>query len=347
MEYTDNFFYDIIKNADFVDATKRQYLNNLDRLQTLIYIEPNNSIQYIVFHPDEFIPNVKKYAKKQSGRFTSKTSPMFTEAFVKPIIGFFLHNVEFREEHLDLYEQWGKIKHILHKPSVKKEDSNEPSEREINAYMPLSEIINIRDQLPKGSMKRLVLYLYTEIPPLRDDYGQIHIYKSASERRKILEITKDEDITYPENNLIPSNEEVRSGIIPQNSVTENYLLLKEHLIVVQHYKTSKKYGANRIPIPEVVMDEITESLNNIPREYLLIKENKQPLVAYNTGSEWINTIFKNTLNNRYITIDAMRHIWITDRKVNNLPLEEQQRIARIMAHSMTTQLRYAWNISTD
>ena len=115
MKFNDEYFLNIINNADFVDATKRQYFRNLDILQYKIF--DNKSIHYIVFHPDDFIPNLDIYISGIRGRFEENPSASFKEAFVKPIITFFMHDENLRDNHPKIYEQWGKIKHILHKPS--------------------------------------------------------------------------------------------------------------------------------------------------------------------------------------------------------------------------------------
>ena len=78
----------------------------------------------------------------------------------------------------DLYKKWMELHAEVRRPINAKYQSNKPNDRQEKAYVSFDDVEKIRNKLKKGSMSRLLLSMYTMIPPVRSDYDKIAIYKT-------------------------------------------------------------------------------------------------------------------------------------------------------------------------
>lgn len=156
------------------------------------------------------------------------------------------------------------------------------------------------------TFKRLLLALYTEIPPRRNqDYFLMYV---------VPKITDD----------LPTD--------------KNYYSPKQKLFVFNKYKTEKKYGQQRVDVPEGLQKELSHYLSQHPlskeKQYpLLVTKDGEPLNAPNTITRALNSIF-----GKRVGASMLRHVYLT-HKYGNV-LEEQQEDSRVMAHSLNTQKEY-------
>ena len=162
-----------------------------------------------------------------------------------------------------------------------------------------------------------MLTLYTDIPPARSDYYNTKIYKET----------------------------------PKNPDKENYVILAKNKgeIVLNDYKTSKKYGQIRIDLPEELLRQIHLSLEKEPRSYLFQSERfKKPYIELKDPSgsfnSWANKTLKKLFNEDF-TLTMLRHIYITrrDLKLEEMSGTERNKIAKIMGHRTEQQQRYLWH----
>jgi len=102
--------------------------------------------------------------------------------------------------------------------------------------------------------QHLILNLYTEIPPMRNDYAQMKV--------------SDKDLK-----------------------NDNYINLKTKEIVLNKYKTAKTYGEKKIPIPPKILTLIKRwhKLNN--SQYLLINIRDKNAMTNNGLTKYLNKIF--------------------------------------------------------
>ena len=136
----------------------------------------------------------------------------------------------------DLYKKWLDIHQEVRAPINAKYQSNEPNSRQKEAYISFEELVKIRNKLEDGTSEKLLLSMYTMIPPVRSDYYKIAIYKTENE------VTDDID---------------------------NYLIMNSKpFIVLRKYKTSKTYKAIKIDLPKDLVKQIKSSLNKNPRDFL-------------------------------------------------------------------------------
>lgn len=162
--------------------------------------------------------------------------------------------------------------------------------------------------------EQLVVAIYTLIPPVRCDYHKLKIMRYSG----YIETT---DI---------------------NRSKENVILLPEvgkSSIVLINYKTKKAYGNCNIDLPDRLVD-IIKSNCEIEQEYLFCDKKGQPYTrsAYSTIiGETLRRIFGQKL-----TINSLRHIYITHNVKLDTDSKKKMEIARKMQHSTDTQVKYIW-----
>ena len=301
------------------DVTKRLYLTKIKIVQT--DISPNKTLYQILMKPNQFVKELQKYGESQKGRGPdSKSLSAHTiETYMASVMALFHHNQDFREDNYELFKKWKEHIEIVKKPTTEKYLANKPTEKQQKALVSFEKICQVRDKLPEGSMERILIALYTMIPPVRSDYAFLKIYK-----KKITD--KDAD-------------------------SNNYLLIssgKKMEVVLNKYKTSDKYKQIRIKLPVELVEQINLSLEAQPREYMFVsKRGGKPYNQLKDGERaynaWANYFLKQLFGDRF-SLTMFRHIFISrpDLSLHMKTGLEQEEIARIMGHKCSTQRQYFW-----
>jgi hypothetical protein len=196
-------------------------------------------------------------------------------------------------------------------------DSNKKSEKQTKNWMEWKYVMDIQKELYNVSngLKKKKLYendynklldlvvvsLYTLQAPRRNEYRNMNVVKNPT--------------------LMVSD-------------TLNYLDLKNKEFVFNNYKTSKKYGQQKIKINDDLMAVINKYLQYHP----LKKQREYPfLVRYDGKTFLINTITKilNKILKKNIGASMLRHIYLTDKYEDTM--KERMEDASLMANSVQEQ----------
>lgn len=164
-------------------------------------------------------------------------------------------------------------------------------------------------------LSHLVLSLYIDVPPRRNqDYLDMKVYY-AKANEKLDYIDKD----------------------------HNYLLIRKKVpvqFIFNKYKTSKKYGTQKIDIPESLAGIITTYLKYRPttpeekkdKEFnLLVSADGKPLTQANSITRILNNVFEKNIGS-----SMLRHIYLS----NKMDISEMKDDAEKMGHSLTEQKKY-------
>ena len=157
-------------------------------------------------------------------------------------------------------------------------------------------------------LKSLVLSLYVDIPPRRNDYIYMNICKSK-----------------PFDN------------------TNNWLCVDPKEFIFNKFKTAKNEGELKIEIPEKLYDIIIVYLKHHPllnkgkitaktNEPFLVNHSGEPL-KINGITYILNDCFKSL--NKKISSSMLRHIYLTDKYGDKA--KEQEEDAKLMSHSVDMQ----------
>lgn len=152
--------------------------------------------------------------------------------------------------------------------------------------------------------QHLVLCLYTYIPPMRNDYGEVQITSTKRNKRK-----RDDG---KQLNWYFMDAEVPEG----------------DELIFNDYKTAKHYGSKRVKVPKKLADVVADSLQLAPRLWLL-SGTGTPAEAL--GKDGTLRLIKKALNNQYIGPSLIRHITKTEWSVRGIGGADQ--LAKGMCHS--------------
>lgn len=292
----------VIKSKALSESTKSVYMNHIERAMQLF---PDHTLLQLLKNPVEFTDRLIDYGKR------NKLGSHSLDLTMASLMAIWRYNHQFREKNYDVYEEWKNQKRRIYAPIDIKYKQNEPTPEQVKSYVSFDELEQIRDNLPVGSMERLLFAMYTMIPPVRSDYDRTRIYTKS-----------------------PAED------------AGNYIVLKsEPELVLHEYKTNKRYKKISIPIPENLVKEIAENLKVNPREHLFISVRGVPYQNPNTFNRWANKVLKKETGNKFISLTMLRHIYISRRDLNiqNMSGIEQERIANIMGHSIAMQRGYSWH----
>ena len=144
----------------------------------------------------------------------------------------------------------------------------------------------------------MIASLYTLMPPVRLDYAEMKIAKAEPE-------TPD----------------------------ANYLIMsKKPYFLLTQYKTAKKWGALRLPIPKKLLDIIKTWLEMIDSEYFLISPaSLLPMPPWELGKT-VTRVFKKHLG-KDVGVNVLRHSYDTWRHKGEMSLKESKELALSMQHS--------------
>ena len=318
-----------IENSKSLERVSKDiYLAKLNKIKNEIWLNCHSNkkvgkgkcLDYIIKHPEVFIDKLNDYTKKTKGRLgADNLTDHSKDAYTSAIIAIFRHTPGMIQNKSELYNKWRELHREIKEPINKAKQTNEPNKRQQEAYISFNELEKIRDKLDDTDISKLLIGMYTYIPPVRSDYDKLLI------------------INFKEEDKMMNNE-------------DNYMVFDEknkmYYIVLRKYKTSKTYKNIKIDLPKELIKLIKISLNEKPRDYLFIQKNNQPYDKPNTFNKWANRKLKAVIGKPNFSLTTLRHIYITrdDLKLERQSGTDRNEIAQIMGHSIATQQTYLWHV---
>ena len=170
----------------------------------------------------------------------------------------------------------------------------------------LDDLITLREALPDGSIHKLLIGLYTHIPPVRADYYATQILPFGSTP------------TEP-NYIFHSSDKSR--------------------LVITDFKTNKSYKEISHDLPAELHRQLALSLAASPRTYLFVNKNGEPFTR-NGFTKWATEqLFQ--ISKKGLTITILRHIYISSLDLNSPPVLLLE-IGKKMGHQLSQQMLYKW-----
>jgi len=176
-----------------------------------------------------------------------------------------------------LREKWLKIFSENEQPIIDRRLENKPTDKQNEkggSKIDFNQIITKRDELPIGSIERLLISMYTMIPPARADYFATQIVT---------------DETPTEKNYIRMGDKVEC--------------------VLTDFKTVKTYKSITHDFPDCLITELNESLKKIPRKYLFLNANGKPHTR-NSFVLWSRRCLSRIFETDF-TLVFFRHAFVT------------------------------------
>ena len=222
------------------------------------------------------------------------------------ILGIFKYNKKLQTDYEKEYEKWLEAFKEADSTVNKRYETNAPTKRQVDGYVPYDKIIKARDEQPIGSIRRLLLGFYTYLKPMRLEYAKVALYKDKSK--------------------VPDEPEA------------NYIILKPGRLIITHFKTRKHHDSYDILLPKPLLEDLNTSLEKEPREWLFVNAKNEPFSPA-LYSSWTMRHFK-AIFKKPLTVALIRHSFINTLDFNQLSISEKKEIALAMGHTVETQDRY-------
>jgi hypothetical protein len=143
----------------------------------------------------------------------------------------------------------------------------------------------------------LIACLYTMMPPVRLDYAGMSV---VSEEPAVL--------------------------------NGNYLVWNASpYFVFAEYKTYKRYGAHRVPVPASLKPILTEWFQMVEPEWLLLDTNGQPMPEWLLGQTIIKMFEKHA--GKSVGVSVIRHSYVSYMRKDETPILHKPELAKQLLHS--------------
>jgi integrase len=298
-------FEDIKKYKPSIkESTIKNYLRNIRKISKELFNSDKPSIMYFMDHE-----SVLDYIDRIANPFSRKT--ICTSILV--LLG---SNKEFSDEIKLKYSEYHAKLSLLHdkiyNENVKsnKEESNWITREEIYELIKkLKSKTNNKNLTPRQIVdtyqQHLVLNLYTQLPPIRNDYADVKIVQNSFDEKCI-------DTNY------------------------NYIVIDEKILVLCNYKTAKYYGTKKIPLPDPLMELIIEyqkikkDLLGYSGDFLLINTTNKTQMNTNTLTKYLNKIF----SPKKVSSTILRKVYLSEKYPITYSMSEMQADAAVMGHNI-------------
>ena len=240
--------------------------------------------------------------------------------FIMSILSFMRHRLDAfqtmtAQEHEEHRKKWQDLHTANDAPIIQRRLENKPTDNQLKKggiNLTFADLVKKRNELPLGSTERLLIAMYTMIPPVRADYFA-------------TEIIYDDQVP-TENNYIRRRGPARMECI----LTE--------------FKTAKTYKQITNEFPPELIAEIDASLEKQPRTYLFLNANGKPHTRA-SYILWTGRLLKRVLGTTF-TLVFFRHAFVTNFiSTNNMATVtdgEIKSISEKMGHSPEMFRAYKW-----
>lgn len=292
--------FDVCPLGDGSKVTLRPYIERWMRL----FQHEEYPIVYVVLHPDESMHHLM--------HVKPTTSMHARHHYLNAVNALLRHVKAFRNNRRydAVRTTWRSMANENWAPVKERMGSNMPTERQRQGLISFSEAVAARDELPYASDERILLGMYTYLPPARGgDYHALRIVQNESDDAR-------------GNSLVMTPDGCK--------------------VVLREYKTAKKHGVITMDLPTELTAEIKESLRVRPRKYLFhqVYHLDRPYTRA-AFSVWSRTRMRQIFG-KPTTPTIIRHAFISHTVDFNRPLKELQELATTMGHTVAEQKRYQY-----
>lgn len=222
----------------------------------------------------------------------------------------------FSQEDIDkIRTRWIHINNENEAPIRQRRLENKPTDNQTKkegSLLSFSEIVDIRNSLPIGSHERLLIAMYTMIPPVRADYYSTQIVRGEQ---------------------VPTEKNYIRIIAPDRVES-----------VLKDFKTAKTFKQITNVFPSDLIAELNASLEKYPREYLFLNANGKPH-SRNSFTLWSRRALTRCFGKDF-TLVFFRHIYASHFVVSNdmsrITDAQIKDISDKMGHSAEMFRAYRW-----
>jgi hypothetical protein len=298
---SDEFYHDSVAMNELLEASSIRSYRN--NITRIVKDTDAKTIHALLIDPAKYAPKFDTLFTYSNTRFSY---------FITVLV--YLNNSGLKGKDRSIFLKWYKPYYALRKIVNDQVNNHVPSKKQLKAMVAWAHVLKTRDSLKIGSMAHLVLSIYSYVPPRRQlDYFQLRIYND------------------PKLN-VPLTHNFFHTCHPKHGP----------LMYINKFKTVKHlHPFYNKEIPKELVDIFKQSYVANPREFAFVDNNNEPFKLVNTFTQFTNNIFKKAFNNKYVTLNSIRHAFSTYS--NNIPgitLHQRSRNAIQMGHTLKKDMAY-------
>jgi hypothetical protein len=299
-----NFFPD----THLCEKTYKPYNSKLNKWIALMPDHKNN-IRYILTHPNLSVVILRKHlAENNVDTFVNLHS------YLKAILSCVEHNSHFFDQVSDedskkCMTRWKEMMSYAFQQSTQYRLEQKPSPTQAlkgGSSLKLTDLRQKYNELENGSIEKLLIAFYIDVPPVRADHYSTEVLKFG-------EIPSQPNYIF-------------------HSDSKSYLKITD-------FKTANIYKSIEYDLPPQLHTLLSLSLKQMPRKYLFVSESGKPFNR-DSFSRWASMKLMSVFKMEF-TLTMFRHIYISDLDLNS-STEILFDIGRKMGHSLTQQHLYKW-----
>lgn len=308
---------DFFEHAPIHDTSRKMYNT---RLNEWIEFMPNHfkSITNIIMLPDLAL-------RVLHDRIRTNTASS-RHVYIVAVMSFIRHHITHlcecltKDVAIPLRERWIAINAENEAPIIQRRLENKPTvlqQAKGGSKLSFNDIVEKRDELPMGSIERLLIAMYTMIPPCRADYFAMEVVRGEAEptAKNYLRIRLDDE---------------KSGVRMET--------------VLRDFKTAKIFKEIRNELPVELVREVEASLEKTPRTYLFVNANGKPHTR-NSFTMWARRVLSRVFGTDF-TLVFFRHAFATHYVMNvdlrTLTDAQIKEISDKLGHSTEMFRAYRW-----
>lgn len=268
----------------------------------------NQSISYIIDNPGlayEILENETSITQSATNR----------HLFISAVVAYIKHTADGQRRSDRIKRKWEEIQRDNWEIRKMMDLGGELTDKEkvIAREINWADVVKKRDTLLPGTPEKLLLSLYTYLPPVRADYFEVRINPPVT-------VIADKHKSY-----------IRLG--ESGAASE---------LVIRDFKTSSTFKEIRHKLPQELFDEIVISIGLAPRRYIFVMPSDTSRPYDRNGfSKWANKVL-HELFGLPVTLTSLRHLYISTLDFTKLRASDLNRIARAMGHGIAMQKEYQW-----
>jgi integrase len=221
------------------------------------------------------------------------------------------------------YKKWLEYHGEISDKIEKQYKSNEPTETQKNKYLTFDEMHTVLKRMSEKDPHRTrdesvdycLIAMYSEIAPLRSDFGKIRVY------------TRERDITD------------RNYVVLGDEAEESYFV-SNHYTKTQTAKDGTMKPSKRIAISTSLRKIFVDSCTRWPRKYLFVSRRGQEFETSAAYSKFVITVYKKHFG-KPVGTSMLRHIYVTEKiNSNEMSVADRESVADAMGHSRNMQDLY-------
>lgn len=284
------------------------------RIHKWLKLVPHESIEFIILFPkmalQRLLLHLTERERSEARAICTLPNVRNYITAIIALLRYSPHIAPHISHRLESHSTWVSLRNHISQPTYDRQIQEKPTalqERRDGSKLSFQDLIHARDSLQIPMSHKLLLAMYTYLYPVRADYYALQILTDQSEP------------THP-----------------------NYLRVSPHSteLMIRDFKTSKVFPPIHYPsVPHPLHLLITASLLETPRKFLFESAHYTPYTRIRF-SQWASATLASSLRVP-LNLTIIRHIFISSLSMDT-PLQELQRIGKLMGHSIARQRLYTW-----